>query len=714
MNPFALLAFQAFLCSSSPAAAADDARFREAEAQVQLLEQGNARQRRDAGKKLLELGFYARDAVQKGMKHADPEVAATCATIWKEIEAKVCPVEVAGLGDFIKSAHEKHINGTAWAEVVKSQGPAALVLAEPFLRAEVFAAEEGEEEDDEPPEVHGLLVMPNMQSRNDVSRDDKLSLFLNPLLDKDDGAALVAWAEAAPAQRALCLKALALVQPGDSLGTQNSFLKLLLKLDHEAILPHLENLHGLPSADLAKLLMNEKALQEKMKAKGGQLLALLRSLPLVLAESRDAKMAALKDLPEDAFVEADELLCESLILLGDAGLATESKKLKAGEGQAGKWRQFAEDVLAGKVEDVASRCEEMQESASANGSYHVDVALALLGNGEPAGKRLAAYLVPSHDNDTAFAALQVESLEPDPDIAQMRAQGGLPEEFLLELEKGEKFYAQVSGLNEGIQKSYQLYLLASLRHQPDAVKHLDEALKNAPASLPLLLEKALVTPEAERPAAIRLLTQALPIDLDLGGWLLNRLADAHATPDAATLASWMKKLDLSTVKETDPALTILVKICLENHLDASILLPVLKEPSLNKALLTLSAGRRDEALTLLKTMNEDAKSEPSRFLEHLLGAARPSPKAEEEIELLACLAGLEGAVCPTSPEEQKHAVAVWKLGKGFACLRKGELKGAAAALEAAKKAADCGCVESWCSLYQICLANPQMLAPTKP
>ncbi len=710
MNRFVLLAFQAFLVNSSPAV--DEPRCREAEAQVQLLEQGNARQRREAGKKLMELGFFAREAVQKGMKHADPEVAATCAAIWQEIESKVSPVEVPGLEAFIKSAREKHVNAAAWAEVVKSQGPAALVLAEPYLTAEVFAAEEGEEEEDEPPEVQGLLVMPNMQSRNDVSRDDKLSLILNPLLDKDDGAALVAWAEAAPAHRALCLKALALVQPGDSLGSQNAFLKLLLKLDHEAILPHLENLHGLPSADLAKLLMNEKALQEKMKAKGGQLLALLRSLPLVLAESRDAKMAALKDLPEDAFVEADELLCESLILLGDAGLATESKKLKASEGQAGEWRQFAEDVLAGKVEDVAGRCEEIQESASSNGGDHVDVALALLGNGEPAGKRLAAYLVPNDDIDTAFAALQVESLKPDPDIAQMRA--GLPEYFLLELEKGEKFYAQVSGLNEGIQKSYQLYLLASLRHQPDAVKHLDEALKNAPASLPLLLEKALITPEAERPAAIRLLTQALPIDLDIGVWLLNRLADAHATPDAATLASWMKKLDLSTVKETDPSLTILVKICLENHLDASILLPVLKEPSLNKALLTLSAGRRAEALTILKTIAEVEQTEPGHFLEHLLGAARPNPKTEDEIELLACLAGFEGRPCPSSPQEQKHAVAVWELGKGFACLRKGELKGAAAALEAAKKAADCDCVESWCTLYQICLANPKMLAPPKP
>jgi hypothetical protein len=181
-------------------------------------------------------------------------------------------VEVAGLEEFIKSAYEKHVNGSAWAEVVKSQGPAALILVEPYLTADVFAAEEGEEDDD-PAEV---------------SRDEKLSLFLNPFLDKDDGAALATWAASAPAHRALCLKALTLVQPGDSLGTQSSFLKLLLKLDHEAILPHLENLQGLPSADLAKLLMNEKAVQEKMKVKGGQLLALLRSLPLVLAESRDA------------------------------------------------------------------------------------------------------------------------------------------------------------------------------------------------------------------------------------------------------------------------------------------------------------------------------------------------------------------------------------------------------------------------------------------
>ncbi|MEN9362401.1 MAG: hypothetical protein RL095_3936 [Verrucomicrobiota bacterium] len=701
MSPLASLILSTFLCGSAPAA--EDPRFSEAEGQVRLLETGNARQRRDAGRKLLELGFYARAAVQKGMAHADPEVAANCAALWKQIETKVSPVDVPGLDAFIKSARENHVNGEAWAQVVKSQGASALLLAEAYLKPEVFAAEEGEEVIEQHQGFTTTTVV------GEVERDEKLSRFFSPLL-ADEGAALLSWAASSAANQDLALKALAMVEPGASLAQENRFLKLLIKLKPEAVLPHLSHIEGLPSAELAKLLLADKAVIDKMKTEGGHLLALSRSLPLVLADSRKAKIEALKALPEDAFVEADEILCQTLVLLGEAGLAAESKKLKAGEGQAGKWRILAEDILAGKIENLAQRCEEMTESDS-DEVYHEDVAQALLGNGDPLRQRLASYLFPSNDKDLALAALQVEPLKPDPDLAQMRAQGGLPPEFIAELDKGEKYYQQVNGLGEEVHKAFQRYLIESLLGKAGAAAHLDVALKGAPTSLPLLLEKTLASAPAERSAAVRRLCQALPPDIDLGYWLLDRLAGAKIEPDAAAIQSWLKTLDVSGLKEDSPALSSLVSVCLEKQLDASILLPVMKEPSLDKALLTLCAGRREEAVAILNAIQEEEGKDLSLLLQHLLGAARP--EAAKDSELAACLAGLESAPCPKNAEEQKHADAAWELGKGFAKLRKGELKEAQQALEASEKAADCDCVDPWRRLYRVCLGNPELLKPKK-
>jgi hypothetical protein len=253
---------------------------------------------------------------------------------------------------------------------VKSQGPAALIMAEPFLSD--FAAKMAE----------GVQV-------------SQLSLLLEPFFEKDEGASLMIWAEESPLQRALCLKSLKQIPSGDWFGKQNHFLKFLLKLEPEATLPYLAQVRGLPSGELAELLMQEKYLQKKMKLKGGPLLALLRSLPLVLAESREAKMAALKTLPEDAFVDEDQLLCESLILLAQSGLANESKKLKAGEGLAKKWRELTDNILSGKADDITATCKKIQQEAYASDSRdYTDVAYALLANGDPAIKRLAIYLLP--------------------------------------------------------------------------------------------------------------------------------------------------------------------------------------------------------------------------------------------------------------------------------------------------------------------------------
>ena len=672
-----------------------DPRFTEAEAQLQLLHQGNASQREAASKKLLSLGFYAREAVRKGMKSDDPEVATQCAAIWKDIEMKVTPIEVPGLEAFIKAARDKHVDGEAWAQVVKSQGPSALALVEPYLTEEFF--------DGGSAEVRKPGAFP---TEVEMNRRLNLKNFW-PALLADEDFALFSWSQAAPDKRALCLKALSLVHPGENLdeiaremsscpqaplGLQEQFLKLLLKLDPDALLPHLESALFLPDLEFAQLLLQDKQVLAKMTSKGGMLRALRRALPVMGATTREAKAEALRALPDDAFIEFDGMLHEILMIVAQAGLATESKRLKSGVGSStAKGRQLAEDILAGKggVPVNTFTCPDID-------TY---LTLTLLSNGDQTRERLAYSLQTSGCAETDFTNLQLESLQ----------------------EKApSKFYDHLKGLSPDALKSYQLYRIARLNQQDDARSDLEAALQAAPHCLPLLLENALVAPLAERSNAIHRLCLALPTEIELGNWLLYRLSCAKMHADAEVMDVWMKKIDLSKLTEVDSEFYLLVNHVLEQGLDAKRLLPVLKKATSIKALVALSCGQRGETLAILKTMREESRmDQDALLLEFLLGGARPDVDADANEEWAAVFAGFDARPCPmcskkkrnpflSREENQLRINGAWELGKGFVCLRQGDSNRAVAALEKASHARS-----DWGVIFKIFLAHPELLAPEK-
>ena len=673
----------------NPAPAAEAQKMEEAQALIHDLEQGSAKQRRDAKRRLIELGFFARDAVKAGMKHSDPEVAAACTAIWTEIESKASPVEIPGLADFIRAAREKHFNQDAWNALVKNQGPAAILLVADYLSADALPDEEGQENNRRQFGTH------YQATDGSFSRAQKVAGLIDPLLGKDES--LRAWALAKPEQKIACLKLLRLRQPEFPLQNETAFLSLLSELDLQAVLPHLEAKDSLFKLETAQCIQSKPKFLALLKDSSGRLAKQALALPLTLANTKEAKAAALAAIPDDGFLGEEQLFPQILVVLGDAGLAKESRRLNGGDAGAVPWQKLAAEIADGKIDDLGAAAKGLRngnDQFSSRGSDFSNVIIALVANGDEQIKRQVTYLLPSYNDDLRFAGMQSELIA----RARMFGRNGQ--------NKWQAFADQMKAAPAEAIDSYKHYLNAALQRDPKASLHLEAALKGAPHCLPLLLEKILVSPPESRPAAIDAALATLN-NPDLAEWFFDRLENNKISIGAEPLAKWMKGFDFTGLTEKNRLISRLVRLCIEKQIDPGILLPLLQEASLNRAMLLLASGKTAEAKAVVKQLGGDDQAIAS-FLSHLLGEARPpqgAPLAN------AAFAGLDGLPCPNSGD--KHSCGVWELGKGVCALRKGDAATAKEALATSQKVSECACINQWRSLYNIFLAKPDLILPGK-
>ncbi|MEN9361747.1 MAG: hypothetical protein RL095_3282 [Verrucomicrobiota bacterium] len=685
MTHLALIPIFALL--QSPAAA--EPRIQdEARALIRELQTGNARQRREAKRRLIELGFQAREEVRAGMKHADPEVAAACSSIWIEIEAKVGPVEIPGLAPFIASLRDKRLDQASWGLLLKSQGPAALGLLSDYLSLESFPDEEGQE-------VSRRVGQHYIRSEGAFSRAQKLSVLFDSLLASP--ASLRQWALASPEQRAVFLKFMHLRQPEIYLREDRVFLEILAELEPEALLPYLDRQEGLFSIETARLLQSQKVLLARLKTQGGRIGKRVMLLPFLLAEGKESKARALAALQDDFFSEEPHLLRDFLVALGDAGLAAESHRFSCSDEGLQSWRRLVAEIRDGKVDDISAAIraiDGIDQNQYNNRSQNGDLAVALLGDGDPARRRHATYLFSHYDDDLYFAGLRSELL------GRARVFG-----------RNRQGVAQVCADHykatpgEAVD-AFSRYLNASLRRDAKAGDHLEAAVKAAPQCLPILLEKFLASAPEARSAALEAALATTVKQADLALWLLRRLEAESLKIPAPVLQKWVKDFDFASVNGRHVFLDRLIRTFVESRLDPALLLPHFQEASLNRALLLLAAKQPEDAQATCRQLGAEEEI-PGLFLLELLGGAR---KESSESSLLSARAGLDGQpVCPDVTA--LHGSDFWSVGKDLRLL----ISGAAVAQTPSKDQQRhyCNCLDSWVKLRAFFVARPDLLPGKK-
>ncbi|MEN9360319.1 MAG: hypothetical protein RL095_1854 [Verrucomicrobiota bacterium] len=476
---------------------------------------------------------------------------------------------------FTRATQQQSFDRLALSQFLKMQGPEGLRRLEPHLTKTIFECED----------------------QNGVDpRDSPESLIIDHVeaaIGAVPEAAWLKWAEATPGNRRLLLELLHL-RPRSDGDLDELFLRLLYRLEPQALIPHLER-SRLPSASFARLALSDPAFVKLLADEG--LDAVRHCLPVLAAESREARLAALNAMPADGLAEDPEHLMELLGVLGDSGLALESQRLLSKNRDIIELRALHQAFLAGLADDLAEHIWSDRHS-----SQNEKTLASLILNNDKDKLRTGDFLA-AHGYTAPFA--KPVDLSRDP------------------------VECHLQGIADSAYEHFRRYLILTLRGLPkEARAELDAALHDAPHALPILLEKVSLTIGPEQEAAMRALCQALPQDLKVAEWIFEEILKRQLSLDRAAVNVWMARRDWSTPPEGF-VLDWLSRLAIRQNLDAKPLLPLLDGNSFERLLLRLM---QDPSLApaLLKEGSNDAYLDS--VLSHLLGL---NGRPQEESILLA-------------------------------------------------------------------------------